>query len=221
MQVRDHFGSCEGVPQDKKEKFIQLKGLTSPSSSLSRQYWTFAAKKLGMVDSECGIVINEETQAAAQKIPPFGTTEEETASVKATEVKELLEPNDARCISPYLYMLMAQTQVVYLLPSERVGKRKDAAVGLPGFGCRYCAQDGRLGFCRMFPLNKRSLPDKVNDLFNHLLRCPRCPSMTKRLLESRRTEQESNRSFVDRDREFIDRIWYKLGRDTDEAFKKA
>jgi len=221
MMVRDHFGNCNGVPPDKKERFIKLKGLTSPSSSLSRQYWTFAAKKLGMVDSERGIVINEDTQVDASKIPPFGTTPEETDQIKRSAGEEVVDPSDQRCISPYLYVLMSQSQVVHLLPSERVGKRKDAAVGLPGFGCRHCAQRGRLGFCRMFPLNKRSLPDKVNDLFNHMLRCPHCPSITKRLLEGRRTEQESNRSFSDRDREFIDRIWHKLGRDTDEAFKKA
>lgn len=221
MMVRDHFGNCSGIPADKKQRFLKLKGLTSPSSSLSRQYWTFAAKKLGMVDSEFGIMINEQTQAEAAKIPPFGTSLEETKAIQAERVELMVQENDQNGISSYLYFLMSQAQVVHLLPSERVGKRKDAAVGLPGFGCKYCATNGRLGFCRMFPLNKRSLPDKVNDLYNHMIRCPNCPRMTKRLLESRKTEQEANRVFAERDRDFIDRIWIKLGRDADEAFKKA
>ena len=220
MMVRDHFGSCVGVPPEKKERFLQLKGLTSPSSSLSRQYWTYAAKKLGMVDSELGIIINMDSQAEALKMPPFGTTPEETAFIKEAPMESLVEAGDMECISPYLHTLMTHTQVVHLLPSERVGKRKDAAVGLPGFGCQYCVKAGRLGFCRMFPLNKRSLPDKVNDLFNHMVRCPQCPKATKRLLESRRAETAGNRNYAERDREFIDRIWHKLGRDGDEAFKK-
>lgn len=220
MMVRDHFSNCVGVPPDKKQRFLKLKGLTSPSSSLSRQYWTFAAKKLGMRDSEYGIMINEETQAEASKIPPFGTSAEETAAIQAAKVEVMVEDRDQNSVSPYLFFLMSQAQIVKLLPSERVGKRKDAAVGLPGFGCTHCAKAGRLGFCRMFPLNKRSLPDKVNDLYNHMVRCPMCPRMTQRLIEGRRTEQETNRIFAERDRDFIDRIWVKLGRDQDEAFKK-
>lgn len=221
MMVRDHFGHCVGVPKDKKQRFLKLKGLTSPSSSLSRQYWTFAAKKLGMIDSEFGIMINEESQAAAAKIPPFGTSAQETKDIQAAQEELMVCERDQNGISAYLFFLLSQAQVVHLLPSERVGKRKDAAVGLPGFGCKYCAKSGRLGFCRMFPLNKRSLPDKVNDLYNHMMRCPNCPPMTKRVLEGRRTEQETNRTFAERDRDYIDRIWIKLGRDCDEAFKKS
>ena len=221
MMVRDHFGACAGIPSAKKERFLNLKGLTSPSSSLSRQYWTYAAKKLGMRDSEFGIMITEDTQRMAQQMPPFGTTLQESESIKSAPVEFLVEEGDVHCISPYLHFLMTHTQVIHLLPSERVGKRKDAAVGLPGFGCRHCVNAGRLGFCRIFPLNKRSLPDKVNDLYNHIVRCPQCPTSTKRLLESRRSETEGNRKHAERDREFIDRIWYKLGRDSDEAFKKS
>jgi len=221
MMVRDHFGDCVGVPQAKKAHFLKLKGLTSPSSSLSRQYWTYAAERLGMVDSENGIVINEATQAAAEKMPPFGTTLEETQSIKEAPTVSLVEPSELQSISPYLRLLMEHTQLVYLLPSERVGKRKDAATGLPGFGCRHCAKKGRLGFCRMFPLNKRSLPDKINDLHNHIKRCSMCPRADKLLLESRREEIEGNRNFAERDREFIDRLWSKLGRDADVASQKS
>ena len=166
-------------------------------------------------------MISKESQAEALKVPPFGTTPEETVSIMGAPVETLAEADDVHSISPYLHILMTQTQVVHLLPSERVGKRKDAAVGLPGFGCRHCAKAGRLGFCRMFPLNKRSLTDKVSDLYNHMVRCPQCPKGTKRLLEARRSETAGNRFYAERDREFIDRIWYKLGRESDEAFKKA
>jgi hypothetical protein len=220
MMVRDHFSACSGIPANKKQHFLELKGLTSPSSSLSRQYWAFAAEKLGMVDSEYGIIINEETQAQARDTPPFGTTREESLAIKSAPVKMLLNANDQQSISPYLYLLMSQVQIVHLLPSERVGKRKDAPEGLPGFGCIYCAKAGRLGFCRMFPLNKRSLPDKVNDLFAHMQRCPMCPTFTKTLLDSRRHENARDPAYAERDREFVDRIWVKLGRDTNEAFQK-
>lgn len=43
----------------------------------------------------------------------------------------------------------------------------------------------------------------------------------KRLLEARRSKIEGNRNYAERDREFIGMVWYKLGRDSDEAFKKA
>ena len=220
MMVRDHFPNCSGIPPHKREQFLHLKGLTSPSSSLSRQYWMFAAEKIGMVDSEYGIIINEETQSEARNKPPFGTNTEESQAIRSAPVQLLVEPNEQRSISPYLYLLMSQAQIVHLLPSERVGKRKDAAVGLTGFGCIYCCKAGRLGFCRMFPLNKRSLPDKVNDLFAHMQRCPLCPTFTKTVLDSRRHEIARDQSYAERDREFVDRIWIKLGRDTNEAFQK-
>lgn len=218
--VRDHFANCSAIPQAKKQHFLELKGLTSPSSSLSRQYWTYAAQKLGMVDSEYGIMISKDTQAEARKMSPFGTTKEESESIKDAPVKMLIDSREQQSISPYLNLLMSQVQIVHLLPSEKVGKRKDAAANLSGFGCIYCAKAGRLGFCRMFPLNKRSLPDKVNDMFAHLQRCPSCPSFTKTLLDGRRHDQMRDQTYTERDREFIDRIWVKLGRDSDEAFQK-
>jgi hypothetical protein len=220
MMVRDHWSGCTALPPKLKERFVAYQEHKIPSSSLSREYWAYAAHKIGMINTEYGITITEESLKEAIDTPSFGTTPEHIQAMEDEKRKpeSLVHPSDQAAISPYLYYLMQQIEVCHLLESERVGKRKDAPVGLSGFGCSHCIKVGRLGFCRVFPLNKRSLPTKVNDLYNHLQRCPLTPAETRKNLRKLKHQLAlkappgKSIKFAERDREFVDQIWTKLGR---------
>jgi hypothetical protein len=202
------------MPADKRERFLKYQQHKTPSSSLSREYWYYAAQKMGMVDTDTGIAISEETQAAARNMLPFGTDKEYAENIRSAQLESLVDEFDQQRISPFMYMLMCLVQKCYLVETELVGKRKDAIAGLPGMACRLCHQRGRLGFCRAFPLNRRSLPAKVNAMYSHIMRCPLTPHSTKDLLRKRKQEADYDRTtfhFSERDREFIDKLWILLG----------
>ena len=217
MMVRDHWAGCTALPPNLKKRFLDYQEHKIPSSSLSREYWAYAAEKIGMINAQYGITITDESLEKANRMQSFGTNAEHVrAMADESRTKEpLVHASDKAAISPYLYLLMSQVEVCHMLESEKVGKRKAAPVGLSGFGCRHCIAEGRLGFCRVFPLNKRSLPTKVKDLHNHFQRCTLIPAETRRRLRLLKKETGAGREsakLTDRDREFVDQIWTKLGR---------
>ena len=95
------------------------------------------------------------------------------------EDQELLKDHP---MGKYWYFLLSHVQRVRLSSAERVGNRKSLRLGLPGFGCRYCASAGRLGLSRIFPARRRTLPTKIPDLQDHLRRCTLCPAAVKQKL---------------------------------------
>ncbi|CAB9513495.1 expressed unknown protein [Seminavis robusta] len=220
MMVRDHFIKCPAVPSDKALAFQSLKQKNAQGATDSKQYWVYAAKKLGMVDAKSGIERNEESIERAAQMPPYGTTvgpggvEEEKDDDE--EEAPLAGPDDQSRLTPFLYDLLRQLKLVHLLPSERVGKRKGLPVGLEGLGCQYCSREGRLGFSRCFPLRRRALPSHVLDLYRHCLRCPLFPEEPKEQLKlSFQRELDSNGGEPSPAVDSYSIIWTKLGRQRD------
>ena len=165
-------------------------------------------------------MMTEESKAAAENLPNFGTTEDgqdPAHIVSSEEYVPMVYEADMHETTPFIYAVLSQLQIVYLLQSERVGKRKTLPLRLEGFGCQHCCRVGRLGFSRNFPLRRRALPAKVEDMFHHLQRCTLCPSDIKALLLRLSQEQESDsRKFTsDQLKAFYDKIWRRLGRDAD------
>jgi hypothetical protein len=187
-----------------------------------------AARRIGMIDTpDRGIDITDESRQAAARIPPFGTNRDTTTSLleEKKDIAPLVFPEDKEelQISDYLYLLLSQVQRVRLSSAERVGNRKSLRIGLPGFGCRYCCQKGRLGLSRIFPARRRTLPSKIPDLHDHLRRCTLCPSPIKNQLEvlyqKQLKEKEKSAAaggsegsaVIGNEREFYSRIWSRLG----------
>jgi hypothetical protein len=195
------------------------------------------------VDTTQGLEIDDASRAAAARIPPFGHNsdtvsslllEQDDANVPLAlpEDEELLEDHP---MGPYWYFLFSHVQRVRMSCAERVGNRKSLRLGLPGFGCRYCASAGRLGLSRIFPARRRTLPSKISDLREHLRRCTLCPDHVKQKLldfdsqrEVHAREQEESKpaaalsaassrdpfmpaSAAGKEREFFTRIWARLG----------
>lgn len=231
MMVRDHFGNCPAIPGPLKEKFLELKRTNTQGASDSMNYWRYSAEKLGMVDSDCGIVLNEQTQANASTKPPFGSNANGVDLAQDLPARLLVKPEDLEdnTIScEFLYKLLTQYQFIRLLPSECIGNRKSLRPGVPGLGCRYCSAAGRMGLSRIFPAKKKQLPSQVQDLFEHIQRCNLCPTSAKDELHALKEVRDQKRSGLespkkggkdkdkqglvdDNDKGFLDLLWQRLG----------
>lgn len=209
MMLRAHFSSCTEVPPALKEKFLALKSKTTQGATDSKQYWIYSARKLGMVDSDDGIVMTKATTNAARSIPPFGSNTQTGRGGEQSSNMPLVAPNDRQVASDFLYTLLLQASRVRLQANEQRGNKKSLQLGLPGFACRHCCQLGRMGQCRIFPARRRTLPTKVYDLYEHIMRCTACPQETKDLLEMLH-DRENYQPKTPGRKEFLDMIWSRL-----------
>lgn len=216
--LRDHFGNCDAMPTPIQEKFRLLKDKPAQGATDSKRYWMYSATKIGMTDSTDGIMMTVQSRIAGARSPPFGTSDGQRWDDDVFRSVPLVLPSDRTLVSEFLFVLMSQVQPIRLMEAECIGNRRSLRVGLPGFGCRYCCENRRLGLCRMFPARRRTLPGKVNDVYDHLRRCSVCPESVKNHLE--RTKHQMNTGFhADQggDREFFDRVWSRLGHESQAA----
>jgi len=219
MMLREHFAACEEIPEREKQRFTELQNMNAQGASNAKGYWEHAARKKGLVDlseknGRSGIHIFDATVSNAAMIPPFGSSPR--FSEPSTPVK-LVYSSDQGTVSDFLYALMDQTYRVHLAPSERTGNRKTLDPGMPGFGCRYCYEAGRMGLCRLFPARRRTIHSKIPDLYDHMKRCNLCPENVKQNLINLHNENEAESSHNQdtatrgQEREFFERIWTRLG----------
>lgn len=212
MMLRDHFSHCESIPVSVVTEFNHLKDKPAQGATDSKRYWIYSAKKVGMIDTNDGIMMTQESRQEGNSMKSFGTVIGQNWEDDALRGDSLVRPTDRGYVSDFLYILMSQVQPIRLTETECIGNRRSLQVGLPGFGCRYCCDQKRLGLCRMFPARRRTLPHKVNDLYDHLRRCTLCPQAVKDNLEqSRNRTTVSFRADQGSNREFYDRVWNRLG----------
>ena len=221
MMLRDHFGNCDAMPADTKAKFMELRANATQGAVDSKKYWASSARILGMVDTvDRGIQM-----AAAPSQRPLTPTEEVSASnsdsIESSMVRApvhlpqtpLMEPSDLWSTSEYTFLLMNQVDRVYLTKEEKVGNRRSMEEGLSGFGCKYCSKASRKGMCRFFPARRRTLPNRLQDLHEHLLKCQLCPEDVKSQLANLGGAQggislpETNNQKM-----FLDIVWSRLRR---------
>jgi len=212
MMLRDHFGTCDAIPDDVKERFLILKDKPSQGATDSKRYWIYSAMKAGLADSSEGIIMNQHTVLTGMSAPPFGGESSSEWQKEASIACPLVTSADASLGSSYLRFLLSQAQVVQLRESERIGNRRSLEHGLPGFSCRYCWEKRRSGLCRMFPARRRTLSQKLNDLQDHLRRCQATPVDVKEKLESFRSQNKVEAILDTGDtKALLDRVWARLG----------
>jgi hypothetical protein len=206
MMVREHFGSCTGIPESLRTEFMTLKkGKTAQGAINSKAYWEHSALAMGMKDSGSGIILTEESKALAKQIPPYGSTLATKTSHDPVRLVDKEEKTLAK--SDYTFTLLEQVQRVQLLPEECRGNRKTLQSGLPGFACTHCSRVGRMGHSRVFPVKKRTLSIKLEDMYQHLMRCTVCPETVKEQLKSQR---EEGLKAVEDEKELYDVVWARL-----------
>lgn len=211
MMLRDHFDLCTCIPEDIKQRYLSLKKATCQGATEAKRYWNYSAERLGMVDSDNGIMMNEGTRAAAKCIPPFGYVPGEVAVPCGSDGRPvtLVKPSDQEMTSGFLYALLSHFYRTELLASERKGNRKSLRVGLPGFGCRHCSDAGRFGMSRVFPARRRTLRSRVlADLYDHICRCNLCREEDKSALQRLREDSKPDPA---QEKQFLDVLWERLG----------
>ncbi len=119
---------------------------------------------------------------------------------------DLLLPEDAESISPFLFYLMTCVELVRVQEGEN--QEYNLPIGLPGLGCVYCNCSAE------FPLDRRTLPNKVRKhLYNHIRRCQRCPLEVK--LELKRLHKLEKGTRISREeRLFFRELWFRMGHKT-------
>ena len=123
----------------------------------------------------------------------------------------LLLPEDEESISPFLYYLMQQVQLVRVQQDEN---HQYLPIGLPGLGCSHCNNCSSSRRSQVFPLDRRTFPNMVRkQLYNHIRRCERCPLEVK--LELRRLKKMEVGNKISREeRLFFRELWFRMGHKT-------
>mmetsp|Transcript_41877 Transcript_41877/g.100536 ORF Transcript_41877/g.100536 Transcript_41877/m.100536 type:complete len:376 (-) Transcript_41877:60-1187(-) len=132
--------------------------------------------------------------------------------IVSTNLK-LVVPEDKTLMSPLLYIVLSNVQLVHMEKSEQTGNRKSLPVGLPGLACIHCCQSGRRGLCRIFPSRRRTLTQKMEDLYQHFVKCNLCPPHVKQQLVSLREAPVDNATAnhdAKKDRGFVETLWMRM-----------
>ena len=125
----------------------------------------------------------------------------------------LVNPDDEKVATQFSFYLLGQMQMCVFTEADRLGKRKGLPPGFPGLACRHCF--GGYGSGRFFPSSIKTLSDTsktLNVLFNHMMRCRKCPPEVRETLEKLRKlhdEQRSKMKFGSQ-KAFFARIWDRL-----------
>jgi hypothetical protein len=203
MMTREHFPLCSQVPEEIMSVFKMLQEsqyATSPEKKTDA-YWSKAAKQLGLVDREEGIMFQTEEQPVDTATP-------------------LVEDNDRRLVPDYLYFLMSQAQRISLGKLDRSQNGQHSLpLGTAGFGCRHCSEFGVStphvlgGPFRIFAQKIRQLPSKANHFHDHLQQCEQCPDDIKAcmsLLKSSVERKELSNTEKKNEKLFFNRIFVRL-----------
>jgi hypothetical protein len=210
MMLREHFNHCQSIPQHLQREFFDLKdGKTTQGVTNSKDYWEYSATKLGMMNSRRGIVITERSLIERDSILPYGR---DIGDFVQIEKIEMLVCSEDRALtrSNFAYTLLQEVHRVHLLPSEQHGNRKTLKVGLPGFACKHCSKLGRLGNCRVFPVKKRTLSVKLSDMYDHMIRCSRCPTERQAELKQLREAVGEITDLYSMEKPLFDVVWTRL-----------
>ena len=130
-----------------------------------------------------------------------------------TDTAPLVFAEDKPYSTGFSFHLLSQMQPCAFTEADRLGKRKGLPHGFPGLACRHCY--GGFGSGRFFPSSIKTLSDTsktLNVLHNHMLRCRKCPSEIRELLESLRVTHNEERSKMKfgSQKAFFGRIWRRL-----------
>jgi hypothetical protein len=143
-------------------------------------------------------------------VEPLSSTT--VAGTNGDEDIVLLLPEDKETISPFLYYLMTQVELVRVQKDDA----HNLPIGLPGLGCAHCRSSRNRQTttrCRseVFPLDRRTFPAMVRkSLYNHIRRCDRCPVEVK--LELRRLKNLEIGTKISREeRQFFKKLWFRMG----------
>lgn len=207
---RRHALVCTEIPGWVQREMSVFMKSSRISAGGRRQYWEDAAKQLGMIDTPQGVRFARLPGIQAATDPEVKEAASNSDS-NATAGKSVVATNDKDLITEYLFVLMNQMQVCHFTEQDRTGGRskvKDFAVGYPGMQCKHCL--GKAGFGRYFPssVDALALANSDRNIYNHLLKCRKCPESIKLQLKAVRPESTKNKRGSRK--LFFARVWDRI-----------
>ncbi len=126
----------------------------------------------------------------------------------------LVHPEDKMFSTSFSFGVLSEIQSCRFEPSDMKGKRRGLTVGFPGLSCRHCKGDS-LNNGRFFPSSIKTMSDTsklLMPLYNHLIRCKRCPQDIKDELTNLQKEHEKERKLqtFGSQKAFFMKIWNRL-----------
>jgi len=210
---RRHSTVCQDIPAWAKRVMTDLMGQSRSGAGGRRQYWETSAKRLGMQDTPMGICFQRTPGVVVlpleEVIPAsYGALEGQVPPSRAVVFED-----DRKLVTDYLFTLLDQMETCYFSEPDRVGGRskvKNCSIGYPGLQCHHCA--GKAGFGRYFPASFQALNSANSDrnIFNHLVKCRRCPDQVKELLLRYLDEQKNAKNRRGLRKVFFQRVWQRM-----------
>lgn len=209
---RFHFGECQNLPLDVREKFLALSNASSKGSRglATRQYWITSAKKLGLVDTPKGIRFSRDPSMPEVKVNSLSLDILAQAALSITSARQqLVSPADKFLVPEFLYVVMEQLQPCRFTDADR-NKRRLKDVGHIGVECKHCAGevDGR----KFFWSSVSAVESNFVSVHNHMLECRMVPpDLKERLIELKTLRREQTAALkVGSQKAFFARVWDRL-----------
>lgn len=208
---RFHFGECKNMPDDIKDKFLDLQSASSKGSKglATRQYWVTSAKKIGLADTTQGIrFCRDPTKPENSKSISLDMLAHVAFSV-TTASKQLVLPEDKACIAEFLYVVMEQLQPCRFTEADR-NKRRLKDVGCIGVECKHCA--GQVDSRKFFWSSVSAVESNFVSVHTHMLECRMIPQELKdQLVELKRLRKEQTAALkTGSQKAFFARVWNRL-----------
>ena len=212
---RRHAAICQDIPIWVKRQIILLIQSSRSTAGGRRQYWSDAAIKLGMIDTPEGIRFSRIPGVFEDQFDHYKTSNKRPLSNNGLSKIKLVEPIDKLLITEYLYLLMDQMESCQFTEQDRSGGRskiKDNQVGYPGMQCKHCS--GKAGFGRYFPssLYSLTLANSDRNIYNHMMKCRRCPQTIKYNLQKLNVchSEDGSKNKRGSRKFFFSRVWKKI-----------
>ena len=208
---RRHSIVCQDIPVWVKSSLLMLMKESKTGAGGRRKYWEDSARRIGMANTERGIRF--------VRVPgDMGPLEDDSVSLPSTtnlsaKSYPVVYEHDKPLVTEYLFTLVDQMELCNFTEEDRLGGRskvKDCPMGFPGMQCKHCR--GRAGFGRYYPTTLQALTSANTDrnMFNHLMKCRRCPTEVQQQLSALRSEHQETKNRRGSRKTLFERVWRRL-----------
>jgi hypothetical protein len=214
---RRHSALCTQIPPWVRREMAALLKHSRSSAGGRRQYWEDAARQIGLVNTPHGVRFSR-PPGWIQSLPHMErkkplTPKNTPFAIQRAPTIHVVQPNDRELVTDYLYLLMEQMQVCYFAEEDRTGGRskvKTYEIGFPGMQCQHCS--GKAGFGRYFPstVDGLALANSDRNIYNHLLKCRKCPNSIQEKLTELRLSNETAKNKRGSRKIFFERVWDRI-----------
>jgi hypothetical protein len=219
---RRHSLVCKDIPHWIKNSMTELIHNSKTGAGGRRQYWEESAVRLGMATTNHGIRFIRPPGDLSSSDTDYGDNDGASSTSSTDDARPsvgVVSVQDKKLVTDYLYTLLEQMEACRFTEQDRSSGRskvKNCPTGFPGMQCKHCG--GKAGFGRYFPANVMALSSANSDrnIYNHVIKCRRCPKQVRADLERLQQEQVQFKNRRGSRKQFFQRVWDRLHDGDDE-----